>query len=105
MSADDAVVCLAGADASNDGKTVGSLGVITASTRIRTPQQAGQVLCQFRGKGDFREVFLELKRGRCTLKEEGRDGTLIAAASVIGASVRRHAIAGIWVAFFPESQR
>ena len=53
---DDAVLCLAGADASNDGKTVGSLGVITASTRIRTPQQAGQVLCQFRGKGDFREV-------------------------------------------------
>ena len=56
MSAEDAVLCLAGADASNDGKTVGSLGVITASTRIRTPQQAGQVLCQFRGKGDFREV-------------------------------------------------
>ena len=104
MSADDAVVCLAGADASNDGKTVGSLGVITASTRIRTPQQAGQVLCQFRGKGDFREVFLELKRGRCTLKEEGRDGTLIAAASVIGATVSRHDIVGVWAAFFSRCQ-
>ena len=29
---------------------------------------------------------MELKRGRCTLKEEDRDGTLIAAASVIGAN-------------------
>ena len=39
-----------------------------------------------RGKGKFHEVFLELIRGKCTMKAGGRQGEVLREATVIGAT-------------------
>ena len=86
-----AVLLGSGADASNDEETVGGLGgLITAETRIRTPQQAGLVACQFGkdgAKGNFEHVFIELIRGSVTFRDGGRDGQVLRTAGVIGCTV------------------
>ena len=86
-----AVLLGSGADASNDGETVGGLGeLITAQTRIRTPQQAGLVACQFGRDGtkaNFEEVFIELIRGSVTFRDGGRHGKVLRTAGVTGCTV------------------
>ena len=85
-----AVLLGSGADASNDDETIGGLGLINAETRIRTPQQAGLVACQFGragAKGDFEDVFIELKRGSVTFRDGSRDGKVQRTASVIDCAV------------------
>ena len=85
-----AVLLGSGADASHDDETVGGLGVITADTRIRTPQQAGLVACQFGkdgAKGKFADLFIELIRGSLTFRDGGRDGEVLRTAGVIGCTV------------------
>ena len=86
-----AVLLGSGADASHDDEAVGRLGgVITAETRIRTPQQAGLVACQFGkdgAKGKFADVFIELIRGSLTFRNGGRDGPVLRTADVIGCTV------------------
>jgi hypothetical protein len=86
-----AVLLGSGADASHDDEAVGALGgVITAETRIRTPQQAGLVACQFGkdgAKGKFADVFIELIRGSVTFRDGGRDGEVLRTAGVIGCTV------------------
>jgi hypothetical protein len=85
-----AVLLGSGADVSHDDETVGGLGVITADTRIRTPQQAGLVACQFGkdgAKGKFADLFIELIRGSLTFRDGGRDGEVLRTAGVIGCTV------------------
>lgn len=86
-----AVLLGSGADASNDDEPVGGLGgLITAETRIRAPQQAGQVACQFGrdgAKADFECFFIELIRGSVTFRDGGRDGKVVRTAGVIGCTV------------------
>lgn len=86
-----AVLLGSGADASNDDETVGGLGgLITAETRIRAPQQAGLVACQFGragAKSEFEHVFIELVRGSITFREGERQGKVLRTAGVIGCTV------------------
>ena len=44
------------------------------------------VISTNRGKGKFHEVFLELIRGKCTMKAGGRQGEVLREATVIGAT-------------------
>ena len=85
-----------GANSDQDDVTVSSAGLITAETRIRTPQQAGVVSCQFGAAGPksaFEEWLIEVIRGKLTFKKPDSDsgpaamGPIVRTAAVIGCDV------------------
>eukprot|EP01046_Picozoa_sp_COSAG06_P056412 COSAG06_NODE_10664_length_1640_cov_1.369241_1_plen_374_part_01 len=76
----------AGGHASNDGRTVGAVGVLTPQTSVELPFLAAPARCQYGGRGKFEPVFLELAKGQLTFRA-AEGGAEVRAASVVGCSV------------------
>ena len=83
---EEEMAMLMGLSGADDNMTIEESGILKKGAKIRLPRHSGNVAVQFRGKGKFEQVHLDLREGRLVFSDE-KTGTDLRDAKVWGCAV------------------
>ena len=83
---EEEMAMLMGLSGADDNMTIEESGILKKGSKIRLPRHSGNVAVQFRGKGKFVPVHLDLREGRLVFSD-AKTGTDLRDAKVWGCAV------------------
>ena len=83
---EEEMAMLMGLSGADDNMTIEESGILKKGAKIRLPRHSGNVAVQFRGKGKFVPVHLDLREGRLVFSD-AKTGTDLRDAKVWGCAV------------------